>query len=132
MGQPLEPRAVAIARAHAEAWTNHDYDTSRRMLAPGVLVTATSTIEGAPKTELKGVDDYMQGLIIFADTVKPGSLKVTSAVGDDRNALLTVTLKTDAPPFGSTTLHGARLYLIDENYKIASEQVIFYFVPEEK
>jgi hypothetical protein len=95
------------------------------------LVTATSTMEGAPKTDLKGVDDYMKGLILFADIVRPGSLRVNSAVGDDRNALLTVTVKTDAPPFGPTTLHRARLYRIDENDKIASEQVIFYFVPDQ-
>lgn len=124
-----EPRAVAIARAHCEAWSNHDYDDARRHLAPDVKVTATTTVEGAPNTDLTGADEYMKGLIMFADTIKPGSLIVNQSVGDDRNALLMVTVNTEGPPFGSTTLSAARLYLLDENEKIKNEQVIFYLVP---
>ena len=103
-----ESRAVAIARAHCDAWSNHDYDKARTF-APDVKVTATSTIEGLPKTDLIGADEYMKGLIMFADTVKPGSLQVNQSVGDDRNPLLMVTVKTEGPPFGSTTLPAARL-----------------------
>lgn len=125
-----ESRAVAIARAHVEAWSNHDYDTARKSLAPGVKVTVTSTQEGLPKTATEGVEDYMKGLVLFGNTVKPGSLQVNQSVGDDRNALLMVTVKTEGPPFGATTLPAARLYLLDENDKIKSEQVIFYMVPD--
>jgi len=105
-----ESRAVAIARAHCEAWSNHDYDKARNLLAPDVKVTVTSTLEGLPKTDSTGADDYMKGLIMFADTVKPGSLQVNQTVGDDRNALLMVTVKTEGPPFGPTTPPAARLY----------------------
>jgi SnoaL-like protein len=124
-----ESQAVAIARAHVEAWSNHDYDAARKSLAADVKVTATTTMEGAPKTDLVGIDNYMHGLIEFAKTVVPGSLRVNASVGDERNALLMLTVKTDGPPFGSMTLPAARLYLLDENDKIKVEQVIFYAVP---
>jgi len=124
-----ESNAVAIARAHVEAWSNHDYDMVRKGLADDVKVTATSTMEGAPKTDSVGIDDYMQGLVKFAETVVPGSLRVNASVGDERNALLLVTVNTDGPPFGAMTLPAARLYLLDENDKIKVEQVIFYAVP---
>lgn len=124
-----ESHAVTIARAHVEAWSNHDYDEARKSLAADVKVTATTTMEGAPKTDLTGVDDYMHGLIEFAKTVVPGSLHVNASVGDNRNALLMVTVKTDGPPFGPMVLPAARLYLLDENDKIKVEQVIFYAAP---
>jgi hypothetical protein len=38
-----EAPAVAIARAHIEAWSNHDFETARRSLAAGVHITATTT-----------------------------------------------------------------------------------------
>ena len=90
----------------------------------------TSTIEGLPKTDTVGVDDYMAGLVMFADTVVPGSLRVDGSIGDERNALLLVNVKTAGPPMGSMTLPAARLYLLDENNRIKSEQVIFYAVPD--
>ncbi len=126
MKTTTESRAVAVAIAHCEAWSNHDYEKARDALAPDVRVTATSTLDGLPKTDLTGADDYVKGLIMFGDMVKPGSLQVNQCVGDDRNALLMVTVKTEGPAFGTAMLRGARLYLPDENDKIKSEQVIFY------
>jgi hypothetical protein len=38
-----ESPAVAIARAHVDAWSNHDFDTARSSLAADVKVTATTT-----------------------------------------------------------------------------------------
>jgi hypothetical protein len=125
-----ESPAVSVALAHCEAWSNHDYDAAQAALAPEVRVTVTSTIEGLPKTDTVGVDDYMAGLVMFADTVVPGSLRVDGSIGDERNALLLVTVKTAGPPMGSMTLSAARLYLLDENNKIKSDQVIFYAVPD--
>ena len=43
MSAQNESPAAAIARAHVEAWTNHDFDTARGGLAPDVRVTATTT-----------------------------------------------------------------------------------------
>ena len=122
-------RAVDLALAHCEAWSNHDWDEARASLADNVRVSATSTMPGAPKTDLDGPEAYMQGLRAFAGTVVPGTLQVDASVGDQRNALLQVTVHTDGPPFGPLTLHGARLYLFDEDDKIKEEQVIFVGVP---
>jgi hypothetical protein len=122
-------RAADLALAHCKAWSNHDWDTARKALADDVKVTATTTMPGAPNTDLVGTDAYMQGLRAFAGTVVPGTLQVNASVSAGPNALLHVTVQTDGPPFGPLTLHGARLYLFDDNDKIKEEQVIFVGVP---
>src|SRR5262249_38512138 len=113
-----------------EAWSNHDYERARKGLAPDVHVTATSSMEGLPRTDLRGVAEYMEGLTQFAGPIKPGSLEINHSVGDDLNALLMVTVKIEGPPFGSAILRGARLYRFDENDKIKAEQVVFYVMPD--
>jgi SnoaL-like domain len=122
--QPDSP-AVVIARAHAEAWSNHDFATARAGLAPDVHVTASTTQPMPPPTDLTGTDDYMIGLTQFAQAVVPGSLRVLASTGDERNALLMLTVEADFGA-GKATLPGARLYQLDENQKIKQEQVIFY------
>ena len=125
MSAQHESPAVAIARAHAEAWSNHDFDAARSSLADDVKVTATSTVPIMPATDLSGADDYMVGLTQFAQAVVPGSLRVIASVGDERNALLMLTVEADLP-VGRMTLPAARLYLLHEAGKIKAEQVIFY------
>ena len=125
MSAQHESPAVAIARAHVEAWSNHDFDAARSSLAADVKVTATSTLPIMPATDLSGADDYMVGLTQFAQAVVPGSLRVIASVGDERNALLMLTVEADLP-VGRMTLPGARLYLLDEAGNIKAEQVIFY------
>ncbi len=120
-----ETPAVAIARAHVEAWSNHDFDTAREGLAPDVRVTAITTQPMPPATDLTGADNYMIGLKQFAEAVVPGSLQVIASTGDDRNALLMLTVEVDFGA-GTTTLPGARLYLLDDNQKIKKEHVVFY------
>jgi hypothetical protein len=120
-----ESPAVAIARAHVQAWSNHDFDTARNSLAADVKVKATTTQPVMPDTNTAGVDDYMRGLIQFAQGVVPGSARVIASVGDERNALLMLTVEADLGG-GKVTLPAARLYLLDENDKIKAEQVIFY------
>jgi hypothetical protein len=120
-----ESPAVAIAQAHVEAWSNHDFDAARRSLAPGVQVTSTTTQPIMKDVRTTGIDDYMSGLIAFAQGVVPGTARVLASTGDERNALLLVTLEADLGG-GKMELPGARLYLLDEDGKIASEQVIFY------
>ncbi len=122
--QPESP-AVTIARAHAEAWSNHDFDTARGALASDVHITATTTQPMPPRTDLTGADDYMIGLTQFAQAVVPGSLRILASAGDDHNALLMLTVEADFGA-GKATLPGARLYLLDDNNKIKTEQVIFY------
>jgi len=125
MSAQHESPAVAIARAHVEAWSNHDFDAARSSLAADVKVTATTTMPIMPATDLSGADDYMVGLTQFAQAVVPGSLRVIASAGDERNALLMLTVEADLP-VGRMTLPGARLYLLDETGKIKVEQVIFY------
>jgi hypothetical protein len=125
MAAQHESPAVAIARAHVQAWSNHDFDTARNGLAPDVRVTATTTQPMPPATNLTGADDYMIGLTQFAQAVVPGSLRILASVGDQRNALLMLTVEVDFGA-GKATLPGARLYLLDETNKIKTEHVIFY------
>ena len=126
-----ESPAVAIARAHVEAWSNHDFDRARSMLAPDVKVTATSTNPALPHTDLTGADSYMEGLIAFAQPIVPGSVKVLASTGDGRNALLLLDLTMAGGPFGEgTTAPGARMYLIDGDGRIKAEQVVFYLAQD--
>ncbi len=59
--------AVAIARAHQEAWTTHDLATARGNLAAEVQFYS-------PAATLVGIDEYMdapRGLAQFARQVVP-------------------------------------------------------------
>ena len=127
MSSHQESTAVAVARAHVDAWGGHDYDTAQTSLASDVHVVVTSVDPGAPSVDTTGIEDYMEGLIQFGQAVLPGASRVNSAVGDETRALLQVTsrvkLGPDAPEM---TLHGARLYRLDANQKIAEEQAIFF------
>jgi hypothetical protein len=125
MSAPHEPQAVTVARAHVEAWTSHDYDTARSGLAPDVHVTAITIMPFPPPTDLTGADEYMTGLIQFAQAVVPGSSRIIASTGDDRNALIMLTVQADLGA-GTVTLPGSRLYLLDDDSKIKSEHVVFY------
>jgi SnoaL-like protein len=126
-----ESSAVALARAHAEAWSNHDWDTARKMLAPDVHVTTTTTQPIMDPTDLTGIDDYMHGLIQFAQAVEPGSARDHASAGDERNSLIVLTVRAAFGPDGAkVTLPAARLALFDENQKIKKEQVVFFAVPD--
>jgi hypothetical protein len=125
----LDSPAVAVARAHAEAWSNHDWDTARKMLAPNVHVTSTTTQPMPPPTDSIGVEEYMRGLVAFAQAIEPGSARVLASVGDERNSLILLTVKATLGPGGPlVTVPAARLALLDENDKIKAEQVVFFAV----
>ena len=125
MPGPRESQAVTAARAHVEAWSHHDYDAARTGLAPDVHVTAITTMAFPPPTDLTGADDYMTGLIQFAQAVVPGSARIIASTGDERNALIMLTVEADFGA-GKVSLPGSRLYLLDEDSKIKSEHVVFY------
>lgn len=131
MSVQQESSAVAAARSHIETWSNHDFDAARAALAPDVHVTASTVDPIMTKTDLTGVEDYMTGLIQFAQGVIPGSADVLASVGDQRHALVLVTVRAKfGPDAPEVTLPGARLYRLDENDKIQAEQVIFYAATE--
>src|SRR5215831_2348627 len=75
MSAQSDPTAVAVARAHVEAWSNHDYDKARASLAPDVHVLAVSVDPGAPRADLSGIDAYMEGLVQFGQIVVPGTAR---------------------------------------------------------
>jgi len=127
MSAQQESPAVAVARAHVEAWSNHDFDTARSLLADDVKVTATSSNPALPQTDLTGASNYMEGLIAYAQPIVPGSVRILASTGDERNALLTLTMTMAGGPFGpGATAPCARLYVLDDDNKIKTEQVIFY------
>lgn len=114
-----DSRAVAIARAHIEAWSNHDLDTVRLNLAEDVQFFS-------PAANLVGIGEYMdapRGLTQFAKQVVPGSLRVIAAVGDDRNALIMYEVSTDTKVFPS-----AQTWLLDDQGKIKVERIVSYAV----
>ena len=119
--------AVAAARAHVEAWGKRDYEAAREALADDVWVTVIAADPNLPKTDLHGVDAYMQGLVQFADGVVPGSINVVEAVGDGKQALLTVSARVKFGPDGpEMDAPGARMYVLDDDGKITIEHVIFF------
>ncbi len=119
--------AVAAARAHVEAWSKRDLETARKALADDVWVTATAADPNLPRTDLRGAEAYMTGLAEYARAVVPGSTEVVEAVGDDKQALLTVNARIkfgpDAPEMDAPA---ARLYLFDDDGKIKIEHVVFF------
>jgi hypothetical protein len=123
--------AVALALAHAEAWSHHDWDTARSMLAPDVHVTTMTTQPTLPATDVTGTDAYMEGLIKFAQAIEPGSFRLIGSIGDDRNSLILHTVQVAFSPDGpKVTLPGARLALFDENNQLKTEQVVFFALAE--
>ncbi len=121
-------RAVALARAHLEAWTNHDFDTVRGNLAKDVQFFSAAA-------NLVGIDEYMdapRGLTQFARQVVPGSLRIYAAMGDEQNALIMYEVSTGGGPIGSKIFPSAQTWLLDENGKIKVERIVSYFAPRER
>jgi hypothetical protein len=121
----MDSLAVALARAHLEAWSNHDLDKARDNLAPDVQFFS-------PAAHLVGVDEYMdgpRGLAQFAKQVVPGSLKVIAAMGDERNALLMYQVDTEGGAIGAKRFPSAQTWVLDEHGKIQVERIISYAVP---
>jgi hypothetical protein len=83
---------------------------------------------GVPDTNSAGIDAYMRGLKAFAQAVVAGSAREIASLGDERNALLMLTVEADLGG-GKVTLPAARLYLLDEADEIKVEQVVF-LVPD--
>jgi hypothetical protein len=122
-------KAVSVALAHIEAWSNHKWDNALKGLAPNVSVFVTTTQPIMADTSSVGAEKYMEGLKAFAPAIEPGSAKIIASVGDDRNAMVMVTVTANFG-HGKVSLTGSRLYMLDENGKILSEKVIFFVISE--
>jgi hypothetical protein len=115
-----DSRAVALARAHLEAWTNHDLDTARGNLAEDVRFFSRAA-------NLVGIDEYLdapRGLTQFAKQVMPGSLRVIAVMGDERNALIMYEVATEGGPIGSQLFPSAQTWLLDDDGKIKLERIV--------
>ena len=120
-----DSKAVELARAHLEAWTNHDLDTARRNLAADVQFFS-------PASHLVGIEEYMdapRGLAQFARQVVPGSLRVIASMGDERNALIMYQVDTEGGQIGSKTFPSAQTWVLDDDGKIQVERIISYVAP---
>jgi ketosteroid isomerase-like protein len=53
-----ETPAVAIARAHIEAWSHRDWEKTRELLAPNVHAVVTGTQRDT--AEFTGIENYME------------------------------------------------------------------------
>lgn len=114
--------AVALARAHLEAWTRQDFDTVRNNLAEDVQFYS-------PGATLVGIAEYMdapRGLTQFARRVVPGSLCVLAATGDDRNALVMYEVTAEVGALGPMLFPSAQTWLLNDNGKIQVERIISY------
>ena len=119
--------AVAAARAYLEAWDRHDLGAVRAALSDDVRMTMVAADPSFPKTELNGLEAYMQGLLQSKDAVVPGSTEVVEAAGDDTQALLRVNSKVKIGPDASEMdARSARMYVLDDDGKIKIEHVIFF------
>ncbi|HYX77669.1 MAG TPA: nuclear transport factor 2 family protein [Gaiellaceae bacterium] len=122
---------VSAARAHIDAWSKHDWDASRAGLAEDVWVTATAADPNFPRTDLRGADAYMTGLIEFAQAVVPGSVELLSTIGHDTIALVSLTVRVKfGPDAPEMMLPGSRMYVFDENGKIKIEHLVFFVAPQ--
>jgi hypothetical protein len=125
-------RAIRVARAHIDAWSHHDWDKTRELLAPDVHAWVTSTQADFGTAELTGTNAYMEPKIKAAHLVEPGSVHEISAIGDERNALILVTFRIGLGPGGTmVTMARSCLYLLDENERITEERDAFYVLPQE-
>jgi hypothetical protein len=122
--------AVHVALAHIEAWSKRDFEASRAGLTSDVWVTANTTDLNLPPVDSHGPDEYMPGLIRFAEAVVPGSHEIIATIGEDKQALVTLNVRArfgpDAPEM---MLPGSRAYLFDDDDKIKVEHVVFFVAP---
>lgn len=123
--------AITIARAHIHAWSHHDWEKTRDLLAPDVHAVVTTTLPMKATAELTGVDAYMGPKIKASQLIEPGSVHEISAIGDERNALILVTMRIGLGPDGAmVTMARSLLYLLDENKKIKEERDAYFLLSQ--
>lgn len=123
--------AVTVALAHIEAWSRHDWNKTRELLAPNVHALVSSTQREGGPSEFTGIDIYMERKMRSAQLVEPGSVQVLSAIGDERNALTLISLRIALGPGGAmVTMARSSLYLLDENQRIRDERDTFFVLSQ--
>jgi hypothetical protein len=123
--------AVKVALAHIDAWSRHDWERTRELLAPNVHALVTSTQRDLGGNEFTGIDTYMARKTKSAQLAEPGSVNVIGTIGDENNALVLCTFRIGLGPGGTmVTMARACLYLIDDNKKILDERDEFFVLSE--
>ena len=123
--------AIRVARAHIDAWSHHDWERTRALLAPNVHAVVTTTLPMKATAELTGIDAYMGPKIKAAQLIEPGSVHEIAAMGDESNALILVTMRIGLGPGGTmVTLARAILILLDENEKIKEERDEYFILSQ--
>lgn len=121
--------AVAVALAHVEAWSNHNWDKTKDLLAQNVHAVVAST--QFKLGEYTGIDDYMKVKVKAAQLIEPGSVQILSTIGDESNALIMMIFKIAMGPGGAmVTMARTGLYSLDENKKIKEECDSFFILSE--
>jgi hypothetical protein len=126
-----QPKAVAIGLAHIDAWSHHDWQKTKGLLAPNIHAWVTNTQPDFARTvEFTGADEYMTRKTRSAQLVEPGSVQVIASFGDDHHALVLVTFRIGLGPGGAMlTMARACLYAIDADDKIVEERDEFLVLP---
>lgn len=115
--------AVRTALAHIDAWSRHDWDKTKEMLATDVHAVVTSTLPDWGVSDFAGIDEYMLRKKKGAQLVEPGSVQVLSTIGDEKNALIACTFRIAMGPGGTmVTMARACVYLLDDSGKIREER----------
>jgi hypothetical protein len=76
-----ETSAVNVAKAHVEAWSNHDWETSRNLLAEDVRVEVSTTQPIMGPSTQPASTPTCRACTPFADPLVKGSAKILAAVG---------------------------------------------------
>ena len=129
-----EPKAVTIARAHAETLYKGDATKMRSLLAEDVHYTLLNTMPSIPGMmnfpgmDNTGIENFMRDVMSGPpDWIVPGSTRTLQSIGDDQRALLVITFESALGPNRTKMkIVAARHYMVNEKGKIQREQVILF------
>jgi hypothetical protein len=130
----IEPKAVTVARAHADALYKGDATKMRSLLAEDVHYTLLNTMPSIPGMmnfpgmDNTGIENFMRDVMSGPpDWVVPGSVRILRSIGDDLRALLVVNFESALGLNGTKMkMIAARHYTLNEGGKIRTEQVILF------
>jgi hypothetical protein len=88
----MESKPLEIALAFTKAWTSHDLDTAKTLVADEVVFDG-------PMQQSTGIGPYFEGLSRLSESVQ--GVEIIAAFGDDEKALVMYGLLTG--PFGRLT-----------------------------
>jgi len=129
-----EPKAVIIARAHAEALYKGDATKMRSLLAEDVHYTLLNTMPSIPGMmnfpgiDSTGIENFMRDVMSGPPGwIVSGSTRTLQSIGDDQRVLLVITFESALGPNRTKMkIVAARHYMVNEKGKIQREQVILF------